>query len=257
MSSNRSVRKKTKAKVYDFLHEKQKKESIATHLTIKEKNKLILSSRKQGRKIACSILRKWNCRLELEEIDSIVDLSLCEAVKHFNPDKGVSFITFLFYHLRGNLIRTINGLANRPSAAMEFNDDSFESGFIGKERINTADLHETFAASNHKGPEEESEDKQLYQIAEKACKSLSDLEREVIFSVYLQEEQVTQIAKDLKYSRCHISRLKTAAVDKLRSEVSRLSDLEVAQNSITEHKRQKVTQIRFQKIDSESKRAVA
>src|SRR5690349_3051107 len=73
-----------------------------------EREDLITSSRLKARKLGRSILRKWNARLDLQEVDSIVDLSLCEAAARFDPSVGASFLTFLFYHLRGNLIRAIS-----------------------------------------------------------------------------------------------------------------------------------------------------
>lgn len=201
--------------------------SVADHFTIEEKNDLILENREQGQKIACSILRKWGCRIELDEVESIVDLSLCEAVKHFDPDKGTSFITFLYYHLRGNLIRTINKRATQSPLPLEFTDENLESGFIGKERINQAEAFEVMGSERVTQPEALCEHKQLYKIAEEACNKLTDLEKQIIFNIYLQETQVTKLAKDLKYSRCHISRLKTSAIKKLRSEVTRITGEEI------------------------------
>ena len=95
MSNCRSESGKPKGEIYDFPKIVDRTESIATHLSITEKNHLIMKNRVQGRKLACSMLRKWNCRLEIEEVDSLVDLSLCEAVKYFDPAKGVNFLTFL------------------------------------------------------------------------------------------------------------------------------------------------------------------
>ena len=201
--------------------------SIADHFTIEEKNKLILENREQGQKIACSILRKWDCRLELEEVESLVDLSLCEAVKNYDPNKGASFITFLYYHLRGNLIRTINTRATRSPLPLEFTDENLESGFIGKERINQAEIAEVMGSERATQPDALCEHRQLCKIAEEACDKLSELEKEIIFNIYLQEAQVTKLAKDLKYSRCHISRLKTSAIKKLRSEVTRITGEEI------------------------------
>ncbi len=222
MSNCRSEAEKTKGKIYDFAKIVERKESIATHLSIHEKNGLIMKNRIQGRKLACSMLRKWNCRLDLEEVDSIVDLSLCEAVKYFDPAKGVNFLTFLFYHLRGNLIRTIKIQANQTAIPLEFTDENMESGYIGHERINTADAFETFGTVQ-KSPDQQFQEGQFFELTKQACEKLSDLEREIIRNVFIHEEQVTQLAQDLNYSRCHISRLKTATINKLRSEIEKIT----------------------------------
>lgn len=203
----------------------------AVHLNPEEKDSLVLEHRERACKIACSMLRKWNCRLDLEEINSIVDLSLCEAVKNFDPSKGVSFITFMFYHLRGNLIRNISQLANRPSLAMEFDDEDLESGFIGVESINPADTFETLGRGANKAPDEAFLGKELLDITLKASEVLSDLEKQIIYGIYLQERQVNKIAKELKYSRCHISRTKTQALNKLRKEFEKMAGNEVLSSS--------------------------
>jgi DNA-directed RNA polymerase sigma subunit (sigma70/sigma32) len=88
-------------------------------LTEEARTELVLTYRIKARKLARSILRKWHARLDLQEVDSIVDLSLCEAVRRYNPTKGASFMTFLFYHMRGNLIRAVTTAATAntlPSA---------------------------------------------------------------------------------------------------------------------------------------------
>src|SRR5690349_7137351 len=72
-----------------------------------EISKLILDHRENGRKLARSILRRWRVRMPAEEIDSIVDLSLCEAARRYSSERGASFMTFFFYHLRGHLVRSV------------------------------------------------------------------------------------------------------------------------------------------------------
>jgi len=64
-------------------------------------------------------------------VDSIVDLSLCEAVKRFDPLKGASFMTFLFYHLKGNLVRAVAAAATStaiPNAIAELSESAFNDG---------------------------------------------------------------------------------------------------------------------------------
>src|SRR5690348_15064745 len=97
-----AITMKKESKPLEFFPEAQAQESDDC-----SKEELVLRYRMKARKLARSILRKWHSRLDLQEVDSIVDLSLCEAVARYNPAKGASFMTFLFYHLRGNLIRAV------------------------------------------------------------------------------------------------------------------------------------------------------
>lgn len=62
----------------------------------RERTELVVGYRLKARKLARSILRRWHARLDVGEVDSIVDLSLCEAVQRFSPEKGASFMTFMF-----------------------------------------------------------------------------------------------------------------------------------------------------------------
>ena len=100
-------------------------------LSEEAKARVIISSRGKARKLARSILRRWNARLDLNEVDSIVDLSLCEAAARFSPDMGASFMTFLFYHLRGNLIRTISTAANSNVVPLMDGEYTSDEDFIG------------------------------------------------------------------------------------------------------------------------------
>lgn len=206
---------KSKAKLYNF----KTKFVVAEYFNNEEKDDIIMEHREKGRKIARSILRRWNCKLNLEEVDSVVDLSLCEAVRKFNPNKGVTFVTFLFYYLRGNLIRTVDGLANASSTPVDIRDEFLEEGKIGNATINTADVFELLGGNSSKLLGEKYMAKEFFEIATKACEVLSPIEREVIENIFIQESQVTELAKKLKYSRCHLSRVKTEAVRKLRKEV--------------------------------------
>ena len=54
-------------------------------LTPYQQEALVMKYRAKARKLGRSMLRRWHSRMELDEIDSIVDLSLCEAVKRFDP----------------------------------------------------------------------------------------------------------------------------------------------------------------------------
>ena len=103
-----AVKAKKANKIVKLFPAKHKKIEV---LTPYEREELVVTHRIKARKLARSILRKWHARLDIQEVDSIVDLSLCEAVRRYNPAFGASFITFLYYHMRGNLIRAVTDAA--------------------------------------------------------------------------------------------------------------------------------------------------
>ncbi len=197
-------------------------------LSQKRRDELVLEFRPKARKLARSILRKWHARLDLEEVDSIVDLSLCEAVQRFNPSKGASFMTFFFYHLRGNLIRAVTTAANLNSVPLPEGDlmdraQGQDGAFRGGSAIEVAEALCGFEAPM---PDDLLHRKQIALLSTKACDKLDSLEREVINRVYLEEQQLMDIAHTLGYSRCHISRVKRKALETLYTELRATAQFE-------------------------------
>jgi RNA polymerase sigma factor (sigma-70 family) len=180
---------------------------------------LILEYRTKARKLGRSILRRWQARLDLEEVDSVVDLSLCEAVQRFDPSKGASFMTFLYYHLKGNLIRTVTAAAQAnfvPGQEIETRK--------GEEpkTITALDVVEAISGTDQRNPDDLLLQKELIHLSKEACTRLDPLEREVIERLYLQGEQLMKIASSLGYSRCHISRVKKKALENLQDEMEQV-----------------------------------
>lgn len=188
------------------------------NLTIDE---LVLNHRENARKLARSILRKWRVRMNAEEIDSIVDLTLCEAAQRYCPDKGASFMTFLFYHLRGQLVRAVTTAAQANSiflaCAQSAGIDT--SDWYRMEDGPSWDFVPDYLEPEHlenETPEQSILKKELIGRCSKACDKLDTLEREIILRSFHKEEALVDIAKDLGYSRCHISRVKKSAIERLK-----------------------------------------
>ncbi len=203
------------------------KRSKAT-LSPSEQEEMILSHRLKARSLAHSILRKWHSRLDAQEVDSVVDLSLCEAVKRYNRRKGASFITFLFYHLRGNLIRAVAAAASMnylPLPDFE-GSDSNNDGAVNKGRcLNAIEIADSFFNHDYISPDDALLKKEVAGLSSKACGNLDPLEKEVIYRIYVLEQQLMDIASNLGYSRCHISRVKRKALEALHGELRDVLDI--------------------------------
>jgi RNA polymerase sigma factor (sigma-70 family) len=174
-----------------------------------ERHSLVLEYRLKARKLARSFLRRWGVYLEGYLVDSMVDLSLCEAVARFDPERGASFMTFMYYHLRGNLMRLISESVNRSEMAqgrLVFDGDDGEV-YIGSDEVFTS-LHSGEAQSPH----DIIEGREELQRCLDACSQLDALGKDVIQRFYFNGEPVTTIARSLGYSRSHISRVKTRAL---------------------------------------------
>ena len=183
---------------------------------------LILNHRDNGRKLARSILRRWRVRMSAEEIDSIVDLTLCEAAKRYSPKFGASFMTFFFYHLRGHLVRAVANAAHTSNVflsvaqnlGIEPGDWNFQLGTDAAWSYVPDGI--VFGHREIETPEHALIKKEETEICREACGQLDNLQRQIIDRSYGDEQALVDIAKELGYSRCHISRVKKVALKKLK-----------------------------------------
>jgi RNA polymerase sigma factor (sigma-70 family) len=181
-----------------------------TSIVEQNNQETVIEYRTRARKLARSLLKKWRARLDAQEIDSIVDLSLCEAVTRYDEAKGASFMTFLFYHLRGNLIRTISTAANQ----ITFSSHDIEDEAGRKIASGEVESHDWEVVTPER-PDDLLVKKQLLQLSSEALALLDPLEREIIHRIFHLGEQVQDIADSFGYSRCHVSRVKKQALETL------------------------------------------
>jgi len=193
------------------------------------REELVLKYRVKARKLSRSILRKWHARLDAQEVDSVVDLSLCEAVRRFNPTKGASFMTFMYFHLRGNLIRAVAGAVQEQALPMfEENEvtgyaaeiDNSAAGQVQQRAPKVSDVVTAFYGDERLLPDEMIYKKELSRLIHEGCDGLDHLEREVVERLFFKEHQLLDIADSLGYSRCHISRVKKRALEVLGRQLS-------------------------------------
>lgn len=187
---------------------------------------LILKYRENSRKLSRSILRSWRVTLPLDEVYSVVDLALVEAANRFDPTKGASFMTFLYYHLRGNLVRAVTVSAKSGAMVALVNDDFgkevdiLESGFI-------QEVSE-YSQTENECPDAMLLKKEREELCRAAYDKLDVLEREVLGRAFSNDESLVDIANALGYSRCHISRVKRRALQQLKTGYISLTDVEEA-----------------------------
>ena len=203
-------------------------------------DELILTHRDNGRKLARSMLRRWHVVMPLDEIDSLVDLTLCEAAKRYDIDKGASFITFLFYHLRGHLVRAVASATSDSQLVMAI----AQSAGVDVSEWSTANedtaVHILPELSMDRPDEAESPEllmmkREKSSLCQQAIVKLDDLEKEIIDRSYGQDEPLVDIARLLGYSRCHISRVKKRALDRIREYIGDASAEYLAEIAVGEN----------------------
>jgi RNA polymerase sigma factor (sigma-70 family) len=226
-AGSKPLRTVTKAKIVEVKAAREREKGAPTEA---QQEALILKYRTKARKLGRSILRRWHARLDVEEVDSLVDLSLCEAVRRFNPLKGASFMTFLYYHLKGNLVRAVATAANSHSVPVynlaegETIRDDADYQF---RPLSASEVAEALSNNESIPPDEALWKKELQSNSVRACEKLDALERNIIERIYTNEEQIMDIAAELGYSRCHISRVKKRALETLHAELSGLLGADV------------------------------
>lgn len=186
---------------------------------------LILRHRENGRKLARSLLRRWRVRMSADEVDSVVDLTLCEAALRYCSERGASFMTFFFYHLRGHLVRTVASLAQNSNTYLNILSDVTADT---REFVRSGDDGQSshvvdpvgFGNRDIENPEHLILRKEEIERCRAACSRLDNLEREILTRSFADDEALVDIAKDLGYSRCHISRVKKTALRRLKGFVA-------------------------------------
>jgi len=203
-----------------------KKKAVKKKIVKKTFDELVLEHRENGRKLGRSILRKWRVRMPSDEIDSVVDLALCEAAKRYSPDKGASFMTFFFYHLRGHLVRTVSKAAQASNIFMAFaKNTGIEAsqwhdidadvlwGYVPDESV--------FGKKEVETPENKILRNEKIVECRQALSKLDNLEKQILIRSYEKEQPLVDIAKSLGYSRCHISRVKKSALSHMKANLSK------------------------------------
>jgi len=215
----------------------QPKKEARKRISAKEKatqiyETTVLEHRENGRKLSRSILRRWRVHMPLDDVDSIVDLALCEAAQRFSPDKGASFMTFFFYHLRGHLVRAVARATqiNNFQTTLEVDADSESDISNYSQYIHLVD-QELYSQKDQETPEEIVLRRETIGVCRDALDSLDNLEKVVLERSYSDDEALVAIASSLGYSRCHISRVKKSAMIKLKSNL--LSTAHYANASIS------------------------
>jgi RNA polymerase sigma factor (sigma-70 family) len=184
-------------------------------------SELILGHRDNGRKLARSILRRWRVRMPTDDIDSIVDLALCEAAERYSAEKGAAFMTFFFYHLRGHLVRTVTRAAQASQLFLAFARSSGVDTTQWQTEVtdvswSVAPDHFMFGQKEGVTPENELLRKEKIEQCRGAVSKLDLLEQEILTRSFADEEALVDVARSLGYSRCHISRVKKSALDRLK-----------------------------------------
>ena len=191
---------------------KKKPTKTPSKMSRKEIDALIINHQEHGKRLAWSFLSSWRIRLPQDEVVSVVGAALCEAANRFDPDRGVDFKTFFFYHLRGMLLKEISRVIQEQKT-LHFVPHTVVTGAPSND--STIYSSWAFPVVDTNNPEKILEKRQVAARCWEACSELDPLEQEVLVRFFGYDEPLVRIAKELDYCRCHISRVKSRALSKL------------------------------------------
>ncbi len=174
---------------------------------------IILEHRDHGRRLAWSFLTTWRIRMKQDEVVSIVGAALCEAANRFDETRGVAFKTFFFYHLRGMLLKEIGRMIHEQRVLQFYPHTALSEGTSSDSSLYAGPPVVPVEQNN---PERLIERKEIASLTWTACAKLDELEQEVIVRHFVNDQPLIDIANELNYCRCHISRVKSRGLAKLQ-----------------------------------------
>lgn len=187
----------------------------ASQAVQEERQERILENRERATIMARALLKKWGAWIDGDDLQSIVDMALCEAAKHFRPTGATAFLSYAFYYIKGSLIQSISdarlrgvtGLRGRECEKVAYEAASTPTEVHGEHAVATSDYC----------PDETVMRGETRNWLAANLTQLSGLEQRVVCGVDVLEFKVAALARKLGYSRGHLSMIRQQAIRKMRS----------------------------------------
>ena len=185
----------------------------------------IIEHREIGRKLACRLLREWRVQLNSDDLDSIVDLTVCEAAGRFDESRGVRFTTFLYHYMRGNLLRTIEDIVAQKRAVQAA---AYSASAGRNERFDLEDCPElsdsldpdAMKPQGFDTPEEYMLRRERISMVGRVCAKLRAEEQFVIAKMFFEGSSHQQVGAELGLSKRDVLALQKRALESLRKLVA-------------------------------------
>ena len=178
---------------------------------------LVLRHRAGAFRMARKIALIWNAPFSIDELQSLADLALCEAATRFDPTRDTAFTTYFYYFLKGIMCREMTRQKQWT--------DALSDSLSGHAPAPDAELQERrqqeSAYSLDDSPEHKAIVREFMRRATRAMRKLNPLERRVFVEVDMFGCGVSQLARNLGYSRGHLSMVHNAALRKTRQHLAR------------------------------------
>lgn len=131
-------------------------------------------------------------------------VGLMEAAEKYNPETGVAFSLFAIHRIRGRIINFLQKEGNEVLIDYENTESSISQVITPDTPFESADRMVLNGAIN------------------RAMNRLPDKEKDVIRSVYLEEQTAQETASALEVSTAYVYRLEKRGIRRLRGMLSKL-----------------------------------
>lgn len=221
-----------------------------------ERQQLIEQYQPYVRKLARQTFVKLSGKFDLEDLIAYGTLGLIEATERYNPQRGVSFITFSHYRIKGAIFdglkqmglparqasrqvssfeRNANALlqaaADDETGEMTVRDASDEVRRV-EQLIDTLipayllslDSEEAKAVpdKNQASAQEEIESAEVVRLVREIVAELPAQEKDLLEAIYYKHQTMTELAAQRGITKSWVSRLHTRAVHHIRDKLKEI-----------------------------------
>ncbi len=155
--------------------------------------------------------------LPFRSLDNIMDIiqegtvGLIEAVENYDYRRGVAFSLYAVHRIRGRILNFVKKEGGADIACIDGSEEQSGS------RFNISELVDAAAPLP-----EQTERKFLAEQLQAALQRLPQKERQVISSVYLEQQEAKDVAAALALTPSHIYRLQKTGIRRIRGMLSKL-----------------------------------
>lgn len=179
-------------------------------------------------RMAFSLLKRWRCQLNREDVEGMAGVALCRAAQQFDPSLGTKFESYLFYYVRAELIKAIEESVHARKAiealrdVVPDNDAKIENTSSTDSSGPTLPDPDRIGAATAPTPEGRMLHQEQAEQVRQALNRLEENHRTILQLVYFEQVHPQQLREQLGLTRSGIRRALENAKRALKKELQRV-----------------------------------
>lgn len=231
---------------------------IAIQLSEAERQKFVEQYQPYVRKLAMQTFQKLSGKFDLEDLIAYGTLGLVEAAERYNPQRGVTFVTFAHYRIKGAIFDGLRQMGLPPRTVskhisnFEQNASTLLQSAVDDETGETlnkvedevrsvetlidnlipayllsldSDEAKSVPDAHAVSAQEELENAELVNLVREILEELPTEERELLEGIYYKQISMTELAKSKGITKSWVSRLHARAVSRIRDKLKEIGFL--------------------------------